>query len=129
MGVLDQPAGQRPGLSHDWRDDLMASTSLGRLYRIDRSGNVEDVTMSPYPGNADHLRQDRGQVVMAAGKQIVRFAGQKTEVLSEDAPLSTFMSAISTATSWRLNGTAAGSDIPPQAHRGVGRPRYLCCGW
>lgn len=80
---------------HDWRDDLMASTSLGRLYRIDRSGNVEDVTNVPVSGGMRTIfAKTEDELVMAAGKQIVRFAGQKTEVLSEDAPLSTHVGYI-----------------------------------
>lgn len=79
----------------DWRGDLMAATSKGRLYRIDQSKNAEDVTAVPVAGGGRVIfdRTD-DELLMAAGGQIIRFAGEKTEVLSEDAPLTTHVGTI-----------------------------------
>ena len=79
----------------DWRDNLLASTSLGRLYRINAGGQWEDVTGVPITGGrrAIFAKTDK-EVVIAAGGPLVKFAGEKTEVLSEDAPQSTHVAYI-----------------------------------
>lgn len=77
---------------HEWRGDLIAVTSNGRVYRIDRAGNVEDVTGVPVSGGGRVIfAKTTDELVMAAGGPLIRFAGVpgKTELLSEDAPDST----------------------------------------
>jgi hypothetical protein len=74
----------------DWRGDLMAATSEGRLFRIDRDGNAEDVTGVPLSGGGRVVfTATEDELVMAAGGPILRFAGHRTEVLSDDAPEAT----------------------------------------
>jgi hypothetical protein len=74
----------------DWRGDLMAVTSKGRLYRIDRNANLEDVTGVPISGGK-RVTFDKtiSELLMAAGGKPIRFAGKKTEILSKDAPETT----------------------------------------
>lgn len=81
--------GNAPAYLHEWRGDLMAVTQ-GRLYRINQSGVAEDVTGIPIAGGQRVIfdRTD-DELLMAAGGQIIRFAGDATEVLSEDAPEAT----------------------------------------
>lgn len=74
----------------EWRGDMMAATSLGRLYRVDNIGNIEDVTGVPISGDGRVLFAHTDQeLILAAGGPMLRFAGDKTEVLSADAPEST----------------------------------------
>lgn len=78
--------GNEPTYLHEWRGDLMASTT-GRLFRIDVDGNVDDVTKVQI-GGGQRVIFDRSpdELLMAAGGAPVRFAGEKTDILSEDAP-------------------------------------------
>lgn len=79
----------------DWRGDLMAGTTKGRLYRIDQNKNAEDVTGVPIAGGGRIIfDRTEDELLAAAGGQIIRFAGHKTEVLSEDAPLTTHVGTI-----------------------------------
>jgi hypothetical protein len=74
----------------DFRGNMMAATSRGRLYRIDRNRNIEDVTGVPIQGGRRVVfDRTEDELVAAAGGQIVRFAGARTEILSDDAPLAT----------------------------------------
>ncbi len=78
-----------------WRDDMMAATSTGRLFRIDRSKNAEDVTgVAVSGGKRVIFGETESELLLAAGGQIARFAGSKTEVLSPDAPLTTHVGSI-----------------------------------
>lgn len=81
--------GSGPTYLHEWRGDLIAVTS-GQMWRMNKSGIAENVTQVPVSGNR-RVIMDRteNELVAAAGGQIVRFAGKQTEILSEDAPLST----------------------------------------
>jgi hypothetical protein len=79
----------------EWRGDLMAGTSKGRLYRISEGADAEDVTALPIPGGGRIIfDKTDDELIAAAGGPLIRFAGQKTEVLSEDAPLSTHVGTI-----------------------------------
>lgn len=80
---------------NDWRDDMLPVTSKGTVYRVDRNKNVEDVTKVPVQGGRRVVfAKTEDEMAMAAGGQIVRFAGAKTEILSEDAPLATHVAYI-----------------------------------
>jgi len=81
--------GNLPTYLWEWRNDLMAVTG-GRLFRVDKNANAQDVTEVQISGG-QRVVFDRtpDELVMAAGAEIIRFAGAKTEVLSIDAPLST----------------------------------------
>ncbi len=74
----------------DWRGDLIAATSNGRVFRIQPSGAFEDVTGAVIAGNGRIIMHSSpDQLLLTAGKQIIQLRKDKTEILSEDAPLST----------------------------------------
>ena len=79
----------------EYEGDLVAVTSKGRFYRIGSDYSYEDVTAVPVAGGRRPVfaETDDGMIV-AAGGPIVRFSGQKTELLSEDAPKSTHVAYI-----------------------------------
>jgi hypothetical protein len=70
--------------------DLVAATSKGQVYRIDRNHNVTNVTSVPVSGGRRTIfaPTDR-ELLMAAGGPIVRLRANTTELLSSAAPLST----------------------------------------
>jgi hypothetical protein len=75
---------------NDLSGDLIAATSKGRVYRLDRAGNVEPINGVAVSGGKRVIFQktDR-ELLMAAGGPIVRLRDKKTELLSNAAPLST----------------------------------------
>lgn len=79
-------SGQRVYLKA-WNGDLYAATDEGKLWRIARDGTAADVTGVPISGGKRVvLEAAEGRLVMAAGSQIVQLLGQKTELLSREAP-------------------------------------------
>lgn len=87
-------SGNAPVYLHDWKGDLVSVTN-GLIYRIDSSGNKSNVTGVPVQGgNRVIFDKTEDELVMAAGGQIVRLAAATSEVLSEDAPLSTHVGFI-----------------------------------
>ncbi len=79
----------------DYAGDLIAGTSQGRLFRIDRSLNAHDVTRVPIAGGGRIIfSQTPIELHMAAGAEVIRFDGVETSVLSTDAPLSTHVGYI-----------------------------------
>lgn len=69
---------------HEWRNDLIASTSQGRFYRVTTDGIVQDRTGLVIPGGRRTIfAQTEDEVIMAAGGELVRFAGDRTEILDE----------------------------------------------
>lgn len=86
---LNLPGGGAVYLS-DWRGDLISATSNGRVFRIQPSGAYQDVTGAVIAGSGRIIMHSSpDQLLMAAGKQIIQLRKDKTEILSEDAPLST----------------------------------------
>lgn len=97
-----------PGLKHfamsgqgrvylfPYRGNLMASTSQGRLYRINEQGAATDVTDFTISGGGrtTFAETDDG-LLMAAGGPITRYQGSKTERLSEEAPDATHVATLS----------------------------------
>jgi hypothetical protein len=76
---------------HELSGDLIAATSKGQVYRVDRNYTAENVTSVPVGGGRRTIfaPTDR-ELLMAAGGPIVRLRKEnKTELLSEAAPLST----------------------------------------
>lgn len=72
---------------HDWRGDLVAATSKGRFYTVDKRGNATDKTLVPVAGDRRVVfAKTEDELVMTAGRKPVRFAGNETQLLSEDAP-------------------------------------------
>mgnify|MGYP001576753000 FL=1 len=89
--------GSAPTYLHGWKapiGDLIA-VSNSRVYRIDRAGTVSDVTGVPVSGDRRVIFDETdNELVMAAGGEIIRLAGETTEILSPDAPLSTHVGYI-----------------------------------
>lgn len=74
----------------EWKDDLVAVTSTGRVYRIDKQGNAADVTgVPPGGGSRAIFAPTEDQLVIATGGPLVQLAGAETDILSPDAPEST----------------------------------------
>lgn len=87
--------GQRSYLTF-WQNDLICVTNLGRVYRIDQTGNATDITGVPVSGGKRVIfaaTDDR--LTMTAGGQIIQIEGAKTSILSTDAPLATHVTYIS----------------------------------
>lgn len=79
----------------DFRGNLIGTTSTGRLYSINRGGVVTDKTETVIPGQNRHIfSESEDELVIAAGAKPIRFTGAKTEILSEDAPLTTHIAYI-----------------------------------
>ena len=79
----------------DFRGDLMAATSKGRVYRINEAATVTDVTGVPITGGGRVIFDEtEDYLLMAAGGQIIRFDGDTTTILSENAPLTTHIGTI-----------------------------------
>lgn len=75
---------------HNWRNDMIAVTSHGRIARLDPEANLEDVTGVPVSGGRRvTFSKTTESLLMAGGALPVRFRGEKTELLSEDAPQTT----------------------------------------
>ena len=86
--------GNAPVYLDDWQGDLVA-VMAGRLYRIDANKQIEDVTGVPVSGGLRPVfDKTPDELLIAAGGPIVRFAGQRTEILSEDAPLASHVGYI-----------------------------------
>jgi hypothetical protein len=80
---------------HDWRGNLMAATSSGNLFKVDRNGAVANVTGVPISGGLRVIfGKTTDELLLAAGRKPIRFAGEKTEILSEDAPDTTHIGFI-----------------------------------
>ena len=82
---------------HEWRGDLVAATSNGRFYRVSRDGTVHDKTKVVIQGGRRVVfARTEDEIAMAAGAQIVRYSGDRTELLDEsgNAPLSTHVGYI-----------------------------------
>lgn len=75
---------------NDLSGDLIASTSKGRTYRLDRKGTVHAIDgVSVSGGRRVVFQKTDRELLMAAGGPIVRLRDAKTELLSKNAPLST----------------------------------------
>lgn len=74
----------------EWKNDLIAVTADGQVFRVTPNGEAENVTGVPVTGarRAIFTKTDE-ELVIAAGGTAVRFAGEKTEILSDDCPKTT----------------------------------------
>jgi len=81
---------------NDLNGDMIAATSKGQVYRIDKNANVENLTGVPLSGGrrAIFAKTDKGEMHIAAGGSIVRLRGEKTELLSPNAPQSSHVGFI-----------------------------------
>jgi len=79
----------------DWRDDLIGVSGHGRVARVEPDGTLEDVTgVAVSGGRRVTFDKTIESLIMAAGALPVRFRGNKTELLSKDAPLSTHVATL-----------------------------------
>lgn len=77
---------------HDYRSNLIAATSKGGIYEIDRRFRVKNLTNVPVSGGRRVIFAKTGtNLLMAAGGPIVQVRTDQSELLSEDAPRSTFV--------------------------------------
>jgi len=82
---------------YEWRGDLVAASSSGRFYLVTRNGIVNEHTEYVIPAKRRVVfASTEDELAMAAGAEIVRFAGDKTELLSKDAPLASHVAYIDT---------------------------------
>ena len=87
-------AGVAPTYLSEWQGNLIA-TSNSRIFRMDQSENVLDVTGVPLSGDGRAVfDKTDNELVFCAGAEILRLAGNQTEILSPDAPLSTHVGYI-----------------------------------
>lgn len=77
---------------HDFRSNLIASTSRGGIYEIDRQFRVKNLTKVPVSGGRRVIFAKTGtDLLLAAGGPIVQVRSNQSELLSEDAPRSSFV--------------------------------------
>ena len=87
-------AGVAPVYLAEWAGDLIA-VSNSRVYRINRAGVVSDVTGVPLSGSFRPTFEKTDQsLLMAAGGPILRFRGDTTALLSDNAPQTTHIGYI-----------------------------------
>ncbi len=87
--------GNEPVYLHDFRDDLIAVTGAGRMYRLDKAAVTEDVTDVPISGGRRPTFTETSEyLLVAAGGPINKFDGRKTSILSEAAPLASHVGSI-----------------------------------
>ncbi len=95
MAITQQPfTTPQPGAGKvyvfPWRGALMSVTEGGGLFRTDRDGVTENLTKAPITGGSRCVFAEADdRLLMAAGGQLIYTTGGYSEVLSEDAPLST----------------------------------------
>lgn len=76
---------------HNWRDNLIAVTQSGRIFRIGKQPDqLEDVTGTPLSGGMRPVfTGTEDELVIAAGGPLLRVARDRSEELSDTAPPST----------------------------------------
>lgn len=87
---LDLPSAGRVYV-HNWRENLIAVTESGRIYRIGRTPDtLQDVTGTPLSGGKRPVfTGTEDELVIAAGGPLLRVARDRSEELSDTAPPST----------------------------------------
>lgn len=76
-------------------NDMICVGTDGRTFRIDFNGNIEQIMGAPVLGGERvSFARTRDGLMMAAGSQIIKFDGKKNQILSPDAPLSSFVGYI-----------------------------------
>jgi hypothetical protein len=79
----------------EWRGNMIAATSDGKVFRINEAGVAKDVTGVPISGGRRVVfAATDDELLIAAGGPILRLASDRTEVLSEDAPYSSHVAYI-----------------------------------
>lgn len=79
---------------HTGTGDVYA-VSGGRVYRVNRDGTFEDLTIAPLRGAFRPVfTQTIDELIIASGGDIIRCDGKKTQILSKDAPEATHVAYI-----------------------------------
>lgn len=87
-------SGTAPVYLWEWDGDLVAECN-SRLYRVDRAGNATDVTGVAISGSGRAIfDKTDSELLVAKGGEIIALRGNKTEILSPDAPISTHVGFI-----------------------------------
>lgn len=78
-----------------YNNDMIAVGTDGRSYRINRAGHKEKID-GPFVLGGDRVSfaRTRNGLMATAGKQIIKYDGKKNSILSNDAPLSSFVGFI-----------------------------------
>jgi hypothetical protein len=77
---------------HDYRDNLIACTGRGQVFEIDRQYRFQNRTGVPVSGGRRVIfTKTDTDLLMAAGGPIIQLRTKETELLSEDAPNSTYI--------------------------------------
>jgi hypothetical protein len=80
----------------DWRNDLIAVTTGGQVFRVSEAGVASDVTGAAVTGGGRAVTAKTDtELLMAAGGPIISYSGGATTLLSADAPDSTHVGYIS----------------------------------
>ncbi len=83
-------AGQGRVYLHEWRDEIIAATDRGRVYRVGKDLVARDVTGVPLVGQGRPVfAATDEQLVIATGGPLVSLSGEHTQLLSDQAPEST----------------------------------------
>src|SRR5574340_718538 len=87
-------AGNQSTYLHEWNGDLIA-VSGSRIWRVSQNGTATEATGIQVSGSG-RVIFDRppNELLMAAGGPIIRLAAEKTELLSNNAPISTHVGYI-----------------------------------
>lgn len=79
-----------------YRNDLIATTDQGRVYRVSQAGNIEDVTRVPISGGRRPVfTATEDELVIAAGGPMIRLSRNQTAILSKEAPETTHVGFLS----------------------------------
>lgn len=79
----------------EWNDDIIAVTGHGRFYRIGKDLVARDVTGVQLSGGRRPIfTSTEEQLVVAAGGPIIALSGERTELLSDQAPESTHVAFV-----------------------------------
>lgn len=94
LEVFSTLAGSAPVYLWEWNGDLIA-VSGSRTWRVAKNGTATEATGVPVSGEGRVIfDRSPNELVMAAGGPIVRLAADKTELLSDNAPISTHVAYI-----------------------------------
>lgn len=75
-----------------YENDLMACGEDGKVFRVNTEGAATAIPGTPVSGGLrTSFARSRDGLMMAAGAQIIKYDGTENKVLSNDAPLSSFI--------------------------------------
>lgn len=93
--VVSLPNSRRVYLHGGWREDLIAVTDRGRVYRIGKDLQAVDVTGTPAVGGKRPVfAATDDQLVIATGGPLLTLEDRETQILSDQAPESTHVAFI-----------------------------------